>query len=201
MTGQDIGGETPVTDPELLAAAARVLAEHGYRGLTLDRLAGPAATSRMTLHRRGVSVRGVVDGLTLLAVTQLHAGLLPALTGDGHAAARLNAAVRAVLAVADEHLPLLAGLYADDAGVFHAPPGADGRVPTHDVFVAPFARLLRDGALDGSLRGVQDPVETATALFNLAGWGYVQLRHAHRWSAAHATDAVLALVLQGLLPR
>lgn len=200
VAGQQLANETPVTDPDLLVAAGRVLAGHGYRGLTLERLAAQAGLSRMTLHRRGVTVRGILDGLTLMAVGELQSALLPALTGAGDAAARLDAALRAVLAVADRHLPLLAGLFADDAGVFHAPPGPDGSLPTHEVFVAPFARLLRDGALDGSLGLVGDPVEVATVLFNTAGWGYVQLRHAQRWPPARATEALLALVLRGVLP-
>ena len=70
-----------------------------------------------------------------------------------------------------------------------------------DPFVAPFAKLLADGAADGTLASVPDPVETATVLFNAAGWAYVQLRHSQRWPADRARDGVLALVMAGLEPR
>jgi hypothetical protein len=38
-----------------------------------------------------------------------------------------------------------------------------------DVFAEPFERLLRDGALEGTLRKVP-PTVTATVLFNTVGW-------------------------------
>lgn len=195
-----MGGQDLVADDTLLSAAAAVLARHGYAGLTLERLAAEAGVSRMTLHRRQITLPGVVAGLAAQAVQQVQAVVLPALTGEGTAADRTDAVLRAVLSVADSHLPLLTGLYADEGGIFHAAAGEDGSVPTHDVFVAPLARLLRDGALDGSLRQVDDPVEVATALFNTVGWGYVHLRHAQRWPASRAAEGVLRLVLDGLLP-
>ncbi len=165
----------------------------------MERLAAQAGSSRMTLHRRGVHVRSVVEGLTLRAADELQRALFPVLTRHGPGAERLEQALRAVFRVADRHLALLAGLFADDAGVFHAEPDPDGALPTHEVFVAPLVRLLRDGATDGSLRQQPNVVETATVLFNTASWGYVQLRHAQRWPAPRAADAVLDLVLHGLL--
>ena len=64
--------------------------------------------------------------------------------------------------------------------------------------MAPFAKLLSDGAVDGSLRAQEDVVESATVLFNLAGWGYVQLRHSQRWDRGRARSGVVTLVMQGL---
>lgn len=192
-------GDEVVSDSALLDAAVTVLTEHGYRGLTMERLAARAGSSRMTLHRRGVHVRSVVQGLTLRAADELQRALFPVLTRHGSGAERLEQALRVMFRVADGHLALLAGLFADDAGVFHAEPDPDGALPTHEVFVAPLVRLLRDGAADGSLRQQPDVVETATVLFNTASWGYVQLRHAQRWPEPRAVDAVLDLVLHGLL--
>jgi hypothetical protein len=79
--------------------------------------------------------------------------------------------------------------------VFHWP-GPDALVV--DVFAEPLERLLRDGAADGSLRDVP-PTLTATVLFNTAGWGYIHLRAAHHWDSTTARDAVIDLVLGGLL--
>lgn len=191
-------GEQACTDQALLDAAVAVVTNHGYAGLTLARLADVAGTSRMTLHRRGVSLAGVVAGLSLRAAAELRDGLFPVLTGTGPARQRLEAALEAVFTVADKHLPLLAGLFADDTGVFHAPPDATGAVPTAEVFVAPFAKLLADGQADGTLRPQADATEAATVLFNTAGWGYVQLRHAQRWPADRARTGVRTLVMAGL---
>ena len=197
MPGQR-GAAGPVDDA-LLDAAVAVLEEHGYTGLTLERLATAAGTSRMTLHRRGTTLRAVVDGVSLRAATEFQAALFPVLSSPADAATRLRAALEATCELADRHLALLAGLFADDDGVFHADPDPSGALPTDEVFVAPFARLLVDGARDGTLRPQDDPRETATVLFNTVGWGYVQLRHAQRWPAARARAGVLALATAALV--
>ena len=204
MSGQGDAGHTSPPGPPVvlgavaLDAAAAVVAAHGTAGLTLARVADAAGTSRMTLHRREVTVPGLLAGLSLRAAAELKDALFPALTGTGPARGRLVQALEATFAVADPHLPVLAGLFAADAGVFHAEPDATGALPTADPFVAPFAKLLADGAADGTLAPVPYPQEAAAVLFNAAGWAYVQLRHSQRWPADRARDGVLALVMTGL---
>lgn len=205
VSGQADGGSAALARPaaldaHVLDAAAAVLAAHGTDGLTLVRVAEAAGTSRMTLHRRGITVPELLVGLSLRAAVELRDALFPALTGTGSARLRLVQALEATFAVADRHLPVLAGLFAADSGVFHADADATGALPTADVFVAPFAKLLLDGAADGTLTAADDPEETAAVLFNAAGWAYVQLRHSQRWPAVRARDGVLALVMNGLTP-
>lgn len=188
-------------DPRLLVGARRVVAEHGLTGLTLERLAAASGISRMTLHRRGVTVPGIVEALLADIGQEYLTAVLPALTGPADAGTRLRDVLFAIFGVADRHLPLLAGLYPRADSVFHDPPGrdaADGAVPSTTLFTAPIERLLRDGAADGTLRAVEDPAVTAAALFNVAGWGYVHMRHAQRWPADRAAAAVLDLMLPGL---
>lgn len=188
----------PCTDVLLLDAAAGVIEQFGYAGLTLARLAEATGTSRMTLHRREVTLPAVIAGLSLRAVAELREALFPVLTGAQPADQRLQTALEAMCDLADRHLPLLAGLFSDDAGIFHAAPDETGALPTDEAFVAPFAKLLADGEADGTLQPQKDRTETATVLFNSAGWGYVQLRHAQRWPAARAREGVLRLILSGL---
>lgn len=204
MAGQELGGDVdasptrPCADDVLLDVAIEVIAEFGYSGLTLARLADAAGSSRMTLHRREVTLASVVAGLGLRAAAELRAELFPVLTATGPADQRLRAALVAMCDVADHYLPLLAGLFSADDGVFHSPPDATGALPTTEAFVAPFVKLLADGEADGSLRPQADRTETATILFNAVGWGYVQLRHTQRWPPTRARDGVLRLVLTGL---
>lgn len=195
---QDVAAVQACTDTDLLHAAAAVISAYGYGGLTLVRLAESARTSRMTLHRRGVTLEGVVIGLSLTAAAELREALYPVLTSTQPADVRLQAALDALYDVADRHLPLLAGLFADDDGIFHSEPDSTGALPTDPIFVAPFAKILADGASDGTLRPQQDVTEAATVLFNTAGWGYVQLRHAQRWPPSRARAGVDCLVLKGL---
>lgn len=191
-------GVQACTDEAILTAAATVIERHGYDGLTLVRLAEAAGSSRMTLHRRDITLASVVAGLSLKAAAELRDGLFPVLLGTRPADQRLEAALEAMCDVADRHLPLLAGLFSDDEGIFHASPDETGALPTHEIFVAPFAKLLADGANDGSLDPGPDTTETATVLFNTAGWGYIQLRHAQRWPADRARAGVVRLVMGGL---
>jgi hypothetical protein len=152
----------------------------------------------MTLHRRHVPLTSVVAGLALRAATQFQAALFPVLIDTGPARERLQTALVAVFGVADQHLALLVGLYADDDGIFHAEPGPDGALTTEPLLVAPFVKILAVGETDGTLQAQADRHETATVPFNTAGWGYVQLRHAQRWPAERARDGVIALVMSGL---
>lgn len=195
----DVQGLSPVAAyPQLLPAARAVLAEHGLSGLTLERLSGASGISRMTLHRKGVTLSDVVDALVADTGQRYLSAVLPALTVPGTAAERLCAVLTAMFVVADDHLPLLAGLFARPDSVFHDS-AADGEpVGTSELFTRPIARLLRDGALDHSLRAVDDPDTTAAAIFNVAGWGYVHLRHAQRWTAEQAAASILEIVLPGL---
>lgn len=191
-------------DPRLLPGAQQVLADAGLSGLTLERLSAASSVSRMTLHRRGVTVPQVVEALIADAEREYLEAVLPALTGSGNAAERLRAVLLATFHAADRHLPLLAGLFSRPDSVFHDTPTSqepgDAPVASTDLFTAPIARLFRDGTADHSLRTVADPDVAAATLFNIAGWGYVHLRHAQRWTSQQAGDAVLELVLPGLLP-
>ena len=68
---------------------------------------------------------------------------------------------------------------------------------TRDAFVAPYRRLLTDGAADGTL-AVDDPEETATVLINLISHTYRHLRREHGWDAARARESVCAIALDGV---
>lgn len=185
----------PAFDARLVDAALAVLAEHGLAGLTLARLAEALGGSRMTLHRRGITREGVVARLGLLAVEEYQQAIWPAMTLAGTAADRLEQALRATCGVADKHAKLLVGLYSDDGGIFHdveaaQPHEHDAAVATRAVFVEPLARMLRDGAHDGTLI-CDDPDEMATVLFNQVGWTYLALREGQRWPPQRAADVVV----------
>jgi len=182
-------------DAALVDATAAAIARWGLSETTLERVADAGGMSRATIYRRGVSRDQLIDALTARAAEEFRRALWPALSGAESAAQRLRLALEAICAVADEHLDLLAGLFLAHGEVFHQP-GPDALVV--DVFAEPFERLLRDGAMDGTLRQVPATV-TATVLFNTVGWGYIHLRASHHWPAEATRDAVLNLVLQGVL--
>ena len=183
-------------DSRLVDATEQAIARWGLSETTLERIAEAAGLSRATIYRRGVSRDELVAALTARAADTYRTAIWPALTGDGTGAQRLRAALEAICATADQHLDLLAGMFLAHGEVFHRP-GPDALLV--DVFAEPLERLLRDGAADGSLRDVP-PTVTATVLFNTLGWGYIHLRASHRWDPDTTRDAVIDLVLSGLLP-
>jgi AcrR family transcriptional regulator len=182
-------------DAALIDATEAAIARWGLPDTTLERIADAAGMSRATIYRRGVSRGQLVEALTARAAEEIRRALWPALSGADTAAQRLRSALEAICAVAEDHLDLLAGLFLAHGEVFHQP-GPNAMVV--DVFAEPFERVLRDGGMDGTLRQVP-PTVSATALFNTVGWGYIHLRASHHWQADTARDAVLDLVLHGVL--
>jgi AcrR family transcriptional regulator len=180
---------------ELLDAAARAFARHGYAGATLERIAEEAGVSRVTLHRRGITRDALLAQLAELAAAAYREALWPALTDRGTGAERLELALAAICEQAERHMALLVALRAQSDRVFHR---EDPQTETRAVYVEPLERLLRDGAADGSLR-VDDPAETATALFNVVGLTYVHLRTDHGWAPERCQRVVLDLVLHGVV--
>lgn len=181
-------------DRTLIDATAAAITRWGLNEVTLDRVAAEAGMSRATIYRRGVTRDALVAALTLEAADTYRRAILPALARPGTARERLRDALEALCDTADDHLHLLAGMFLAHGEVFHQP-GPDALVV--DVFAEPFERLLRDGATDGSLRELP-PEITATALFNLVGWGYIHLRASHDWKPGPTRDVIIDLVMSGL---
>jgi AcrR family transcriptional regulator len=184
------------TTPELLEGARRAFAAHGYAGATLDRIAAEAGVSRVTLHRRGVTKDGLLAELVARATEDYRRAMWPALTGAGTGAERLEVAMTALCASAEEHMALLVALRAQSDAVFHRE--GEEEALTRSVFTEPIEKILRDGVADGTLRDV-DPLETATVLFNLVGWTYIHLRTGHGWRPERALRGTLDPALYGLV--
>ena len=78
---------------------------------------------------------------------------------------------------------------------------AQGDEDPHFVQPKPsFVRLLRDGALDGSLRAFDDPEAAATVIYVQVTYAFLHLRQEHRWPAERAAAAVVDLAMGGVRP-
>lgn len=181
------------------ARLERIRDELGHRPwheLGVEELARAAGVSRMTLHRRGVSKDAIGDGLATLLADEYREAALPALTASGPARERLAVALTALCRVDERYLGLLDAL-GDRLGlIFHEE--GDGEVLTRTDFTDALRRILQDGVRDGTLRVDHDLQETATLVFNAAGWTYRHMRTGHRWSAEKATDRVVELLVAGV---
>ena len=189
------GIDDNVIDGNVLDAVTRILRRDGVRGLTITAVAEEANLSRVTLHRRGASIDDFVIAVLARASDDLRASLWPALTATGDAASRLRIALRTLCDVAERHAAVLTAFYTEPARPI---PGRPGRTTSFE-FIEPFERLLRDGAVDGSLR-VDDPNNEATLIANTVCWTYLHMRRAHRWSAARTADNIITLATAHLIP-
>jgi len=185
-----------VVDDRVLDAVVRILEDRGARHLSISAIAEEAAISRVTLHRRGITIDDVVVAVLTRASDDLRASLWPVLTAVGDAAERLHTALTVLCEVAERHAAVLTAFYGEPArGI----PGRPGRTTSFE-FIEPFERLLRDGQVDGSLV-VDDAARQATVVANAVCWTYLHMRRAHRWAAADAAGHVVALATAGLTRR
>ena len=177
-------------DAELRDATIAVLREHGWEGLTLERVAESSGRARSTLWRQGLTLDALVGTLVGRLVDDFQAAMFPILTAEGSGGERLRRALDALCDVCDRHLHLM--LANDEA--FHQAP-QPGRRPD---YLGPFIVFIRQGAADGSLAPGDDPVEAADAVFNATAWPYVHFRGRHKWPADKARRVVVDLVLNGI---
>jgi AcrR family transcriptional regulator len=191
------GGDEPGrVSPRIIDAAQHVMEHDGFAAATLERIAAAAGISRMTLHRRGVSKADILGALSERLESDYRAALWPALVSTGTGRDRLADALRRLCEVTERNLSSHEALSIHTRNmIYHED---DSRGLTRKVFVEPLERLLLDGAADGSL-AVVDAEESATVLFNAVAHTYSHLRSGHRWPPARARDAVVGLVLNGVV--
>lgn len=183
----------PAIDPSLLDATVAVIAEHGWEGLTLERVADKAQLSRPTLWRRGIGRDQLITALLSRLAESYRQAMLNAILTEGTGRERLERAINALFEVADQHLLLLS---TTDTAFHEAGPD---RGVQHVPYISPLERLLRDGIADGSITWTSDTKleDYAVVLFNII-WTYVHLRTKHGWSARRTRTALLSPLLAGL---
>src|ERR1043165_8613198 len=102
-------------DELLRRATISVLAERGWEGLTLERVAQAAGRARTTLWRQGLTVQVLVGALVGELAADYREAMDPILTADGTGPGRLERGVGRLSALVERHLPLM--LATDEA--FH----------------------------------------------------------------------------------
>jgi AcrR family transcriptional regulator len=177
-------------DEELRRATIEVLGERGFEGLTLERVAEAAGRARSTLWRQGLTRDVLIVALVGDLAEDFRATMYPVLTSRGTGRERLVRGLEALCELLDRHLPLM--LATDEAFHQHTAPG----VPPD--YLHPFIRFLREGAEDGSLPRVEDPLLAADLAFNAVAWPYVHLRGRHGWPAKKARASIVGIVLDGI---
>ena len=181
---------------ELVEAIGRVVDTYGWAGATAERIADAAGINRTTLYRKGLTKERLLDAAITVAAESFLAEMMEPMLQNGTARERLEAVLEAVCRTMEQNLGLLAGLFDGPTTVFHL----DGALPTTRFeYVQPLERLLRDGAVDGTLVS-SDPEGDAELMFNALVWTYVHLRRTHLQQAKTVTPAVIRLALGFVRP-
>jgi AcrR family transcriptional regulator len=180
----------PVVDEELRRATIAVLAERGWGGLTLERVAEVAGRARTTLWRQGLTRDELIGALVRELAEDFRSTMFAVLTSGGTGRDRLQRGLEALCDLLDRHLPLM--LATDEA--FHQDTGP-GEPPD---YLHPFIQFIREGGDDGSLAGVDDAVATADIALNAVAWPYVHVRGRHGWPPDQARIRVVDVVMNGV---
>ena len=152
----------PTSISQRLTPAAELFAERGLDQTKIEDVAEATGIPKATLYYYFAGKEDILAFLlrdTLVAVAD---AVAIAADGDGDARARLTGVLTAQLQVMADQPAVCRALIADL--------GRAGRIPDIaqaiiDAFYGPIERLLREGAEDGSLRGVSDPLAVAVAIF------------------------------------
>jgi AcrR family transcriptional regulator len=183
---------------DLLAVAVGLLEEEGWAALRLERIAEAAGVSRATVWRHGLTRRAVEQLLREQLAADYQALMWEPLTMPGTGGERFTAALRALCAVAERNLPLLA--HTDTP--FHGP-DLQAAGLNFDYF-APWLRILEQGQADRSLAPTAEPFRFAVLVSDTVLFSYVHLRVHHGdygWTPESACDSVVSLVANGYLRR
>jgi AcrR family transcriptional regulator len=179
-------------DDGLYQAAVAVLADTGWDGLTLERVAERAGRSRVTLWRNGITRESLLEGLLRRLAEDYRDAMLPVLTAAGSPRSRLEKAMHALCDVVDAHADLLT--VSDE--MFHRA-NALGNVPLK--FGEPFLAGVRAARAEKVLHAKGTDAELADVLFNSVAWTYLHFRARHGWPAAKARRLLFATLLEGVL--
>jgi AcrR family transcriptional regulator len=175
---------------------AGVFAREGFAQARMDGLAAAAGVPRATLYYHFSGKDEVLAWLLRSTLAELRVAVEQAAGGAGVASQRLTAVLRTQVELMGRRPAacrvLLANL--DRAGQL-----PDIAVGVAEAFHAPVARLLAEGAVDGSLRRVDDPVRTAGVVFGAVTIAALQsLVLDPEFQPQAVTAAVLDVVFAGL---
>ena len=183
---------------ERLEAAAAVFADRGFEATRVEDLAEATGVPRATLYYYFAGKEDLLAWLLRQTLAAEAEAVKEAAAGPGDARSRLERVVRAQLGVMAANPATCRALLAESGRVGRMP---EVTAAIETGFYAPVRRLLAEGAVDGSLRPVEDAQTVVAALYGaltMAGLHY--LLADNRLDGERVAAEVCALVLEGLRP-
>lgn len=187
---------TPRWLTESEEAVAGVFARLGYHGTRMEDLAAAMGMPRATVYYHFSGKAEVLGWLMRSTVSELSAAVAAASAEPGQARRRLELVVRALLGLMGRRPAACRVLIANLEQAGRLAEIAEGLI---GAFHGPVITLLLEGAADGSLRPVADPIRVASAMFGAATIAGLQSLVVEDTFAEDAVaDAVLDLIFAGL---
>jgi TetR/AcrR family transcriptional regulator len=185
--------------PRAIAAkvmtAADLFAERGLDGVKMNDIAVATGIPRATLYYHFEGKDDIFSYMCGVLFDAFEEAVTEALKAPGNAAERLSRVIRAQLDVLAAN-PMVLQAVQLDLGRASRHPEIFKRA-AHS-YVLPVAKLLEEGALDGSLRTVARPRVTAAAILGAMTTAAEQTLSATRnRSVSELHEAMMALVLRG----
>jgi AcrR family transcriptional regulator len=177
-------------------AAAELFAERGLDGATMSDIAEATGIPRATLYYHFEGKEAVFAGICARVFDEFEEAIAVALSGPGSAAERLDRVVRAQLGCYAAHPAAFRAIHLDLGRALRR---AEIVERAARAYVRPVAKLLEEGAADGSIRPVRKTRTVAAALLGaMATVAEQTVMSSDEQSIAELHEAMLLLVLQGL---
>lgn len=183
----------PSTRDRLAAAAARMFAERGYHGTSINDLAGALGIHKSSLYAHINHKADLLAEIALTGAAAFHAAL-DALPDEAPAGERLELALRAHLGVVRSQLDV-ATVWLQEWRYLTGEP--------REVFLAErhrYERRIRDlfeaAVASGELRRDLDPDDATLVFLSVANWAYTWLTAEHDVEAL--TARLMSIMLGGM---
>jgi AcrR family transcriptional regulator len=175
-------------------AAAALFAERGLDGASMSDIAAATGIPRATLYYHFEGKEAVFACLCSLVFDQFEEAIAVALSGPGSAAERLDRVVRAQLSCYTAYRAAFLAIHLD---LGRAVRRAEIGERAARAYLRPVAKLLEEGAADGSIRPAAHPSAVAAALLGAVS-SAAALLQADEQSVADLHEAMMLLALRGL---
>lgn len=181
-----------------LPAAAELFADRGVDQTKIEDVATATGVPKATLYYYFAGKEEILAFLFQDTLRHMADEVAIAVDSEGTAAERLVRVVKAQLAVMAEQSAVCRALTGEL--------GRAGRMPAiaeaiREAYHSPVARLLTEGAADGSLTSIADPDAAALVIFGAVTVTGLSKLLSGESLADDAAGAVVAVLLDGLRPR
>jgi AcrR family transcriptional regulator len=186
----------PAKEQEIIAAAASLFKEKGYRATTLEDIAAAVGMLKGSLY---YYIRSKEELLYLVVrdpIRQAYNKLEEIVNSDAPVTAKITQAIANHVAIFHQHYPHIAVYLHDFHNVMQKL--KDNSIEAPKEYQQLLAQLLQQGVDSGELRSDLDMTVAGYAILGMCNWMYRWYKPEGNLSAEAIADVFTKLVLEGL---